>query len=101
MQFSAPSQHVGWDHSYIQLEPITTCIRNNINEYGGGVFSELDFTGYTKKIGDSSKASDSHTVGKFGKGAMPAYSLSDTIQLLSGDDVMYLDPHARVLPNAQ
>ena len=62
------------------------------------VFSELDFTGYTKKIGDSSKASDSHTVGKFGKGAMPAYSLSDTIQLLSGDDVMYLDPHARVLP---
>lgn len=32
MQFSAPSQHVGWDHSYIQLEPITTCIRNNINE---------------------------------------------------------------------
>ncbi len=62
------------------------------------VFSELDFTGYTKKIGDSSKASDSHTVGKFGKGAMTAYSLSDTIQLLSGDDVMYLDPHARILP---
>ena len=62
------------------------------------VFSELDWTGYTKKIGDSSKASDSHTVGKFGKGAMTAYSLSDTIQLLSGDDVMYLDPHAHVLP---
>ena len=61
------------------------------------VFSELDFTGY-KKIGDSSKASDSHTVGKFGKGAMTAYSLSDTIQLLSGDDIMYLDPHARILP---
>ncbi len=58
------------------------------------IFSELDFTGYTKKIGDSSKASDSHTVGKFGKGAMTAYSLLDTIQLLSGDDIMYLDPHS-------
>ncbi len=62
------------------------------------VFSEPDFTGYTKKIGDSSKASDSHTVGKFGKGAMTAYPLLDTIQLLSGDNIMYLDPHARILP---
>ncbi len=62
------------------------------------VFGELDFAGYTKKIGDSSKASYSYTVGKFGKGAMTAYSLSDTIQLLSGDDIMYLDPHARILP---
>ncbi len=32
MPCSAPFQHIGWDHSYIQLEPITTCIRNNINE---------------------------------------------------------------------
>ncbi len=62
------------------------------------VFGELHFAGYTKKIGDSSKASYSYTVGKFGKGAMTAYSLSDTIQLLSGDDIMYLDPHARILP---
>ncbi len=32
MPCSAPFQRTGWDHSYIQLEPITTCIRNNINE---------------------------------------------------------------------
>lgn len=61
------------------------------------IFSQQDFDGYTKKIGDSSKASDKHTVGSFGKGAMTAYSLSDTIQLLSGDDIMYLDPHASIL----
>ena len=63
------------------------------------VFSEQDYLGYTRKIGDSHKANDSRTVGQFGKGAMTAYSLSDTIQLLSGDDIMFLDPHATRLPN--
>ena len=62
------------------------------------VFSEQDFLGYTRKIGNSAKANDSRTVGQFGKGAMTAYSLSDTIQLISGDDIMLLDPHATRLP---
>ena len=63
------------------------------------VFSEQDFIGYTKKIGDSSKTGDSRTVGNFGKGAMTAYSVSDTIQLISGDEILLLDPHARHLPD--
>lgn len=63
------------------------------------VFSEQDFLGYTRKIGNSAKANDSRTVGQFGKGAMTAYSLSDTIQLISGDDIMLLDPHVNRLPN--
>lgn len=62
------------------------------------VFSEADYLGYTRKIGDSNKANDSRTTGQFGNGAMTAYSLSDTIQLVSGEDIMLLDPHATRLP---
>ena len=32
MQCSQIPQHDGWDRTYVQFEPITICIRNNINE---------------------------------------------------------------------
>ena len=63
------------------------------------VFTEQDFTGYTRKIGNSFKENDSSTIGQFGRGALTAYSLSDTIQLLTGQDLMILDPHATRLPD--
>lgn len=65
------------------------------------VFSEQDFVGYTRKIGNSFKENDSQTAGQFGRGGMTAYSLSDTIQLVTGNDIMILDPHRTRLPHRQ
>ena len=63
------------------------------------VFSEQDFVGYTRKIGNSFKENNSCTARQFGRGGMTAYSLSDTIQLVTGSDMMILDPHRIRLPN--
>lgn len=64
------------------------------------VFSEQDFIGYTRKIGNSFKENDSQTAGQFGRGGMTAYSLSDTIQLVTGNDIMMLDPHRTACPTS-
>ena len=63
------------------------------------VCSEQDFAGYTRKIGDSIKKNDKGTIGQFGRGALTAYSLADEVQLLTGEDIMFLDPHEARLPN--
>ncbi|KAL3132912.1 hypothetical protein ABBQ38_006826 [Trebouxia sp. C0009 RCD-2024] len=56
-------------------------------------FSDQDWQNYTLSVGDSAKANDTETIGKFGKGALTAYSLTDVIQILSGDSLLILDPH--------
>lgn len=61
-------------------------------------FSEADWHNYTRKVGDSSKADDPDTAGKFGKGALTAYYVTDVIQVLSGDNLLVLDPHGTYLP---
>lgn len=146
-----PRRHCKLDTRFVQREAITTCIRNNINEYGGGtvclkemlansddakatrftvcldkssyqrsklldekmapwqgpavivhndaLFTDEDCEAYTRKVGDSSKLADANTVGKFGKGAMTAYYLSDGIQCLSGNHLLILDPHETHLPD--
>ena len=47
-------------------------------------------------VGNNAKFSS--TIGRFGKGALTAYSLSDIIQVISGDDMLVLDPHGTHLP---
>lgn len=44
-------------------------------------FSDQDWDGYTSKVGKSYKASDDQTIGRFGKGALTVYSLTDVIQV--------------------
>ena len=61
-------------------------------------FTADDLQNFTMKVGNSSKANDPHTTGKFGKGAFTAYSLTDAIQLLSGKQFLILDPHQTRLP---
>jgi len=51
-------------------------------------FSQADWNNYTRKVGDSSKVNDPDTAGKFGKGALTAYSVSDVIQLVSGNQLL-------------
>ena len=139
-----------WDTRLQQREKFTTCIKNNVREYGGGStclkellanaddakatrftacldksqystncllnvgmknlqgsalwvcndakFSNQDHQNYTLSVGESAKAEDSDTVGKFGKGALTAYSLTDVIQILSADNLLVLDPHGTHLP---
>ena len=62
-------------------------------------FSQDNWTSYTLNVGESAKAGDTETTGKFGKGALTAYSLADFIQLLSGDHLLTLDPHGTHLPD--
>ena len=62
-------------------------------------FSSQDWRNYTLHVGRSAKANDIDTIGKFGKGGLTAYSLSDVIQVVSGDHMLVLDPHGTHLPN--
>ena len=62
-------------------------------------FSSQDWRNYTLHVGRSAKANDNDTIGKFGKGGLTAYSLSDVIQVVSGDHMLVLDPHGTHLPN--
>ena len=62
------------------------------------LFSAGDLQNFTLKVGNSAKADDPNTTGKFGKGALTAYSLTDAIQLLSGSQFLILDPHQTRLP---
>ena len=48
--------------------------------------------------GSATMPSSAQTIGRFGKGALTAYSLSDIIQVISGDDMLVLDPHGTHLP---
>ena len=41
--------------------------------------SDRDWDGYTSKLGKSYKASDDQTIGRFGKGALTVYPLTDDI----------------------
>lgn len=133
-------RHFSWDTRLQQREKFTTCIKNNVREYGGGStclkellanaddaratrftvcldksqystdsllsvgmeelqgpalwvcndakFSHQDYRHYTLSVGESAKAEDSETIGKFGKGALTVYSLTDVIQILSADSLL-------------
>ena len=62
-------------------------------------FSAKDWQNYTLSVGESAKANDSAKIGKFGLGALTAYSLTDVIQIISGDSLLILDPHGSHLPD--
>ncbi|DBB07701.1 TPA: hypothetical protein ACH3X3_009127 [Trebouxia sp. C0006] len=96
----------------VQQESFTTCIKNNVSEYGGSDIclkeqlataddakaTHFIFSAAQLKVGNSGKASDARTTGQFGKGALTAYSVADVIQLLSHEQLLILDPHGTHLP---
>ena len=61
--------------------------------YNHATFSTDNWQNYTKNVGRSAKANDSNTIGKFGKGALTAYSITDVIQIVSDSHILILDPH--------
>ena len=62
------------------------------------VFSDSNLHEYND-AGASGKANDSSTCGRFGKGKLTAYIITDTIQLLTGSNLLFIDPHETRLPN--
>ena len=62
-------------------------------------FSPKDFINFTSKIGDSSKADDPLTIGRFGKGSLTVWSVGDVLQLVSGSRYLVLDPETAHLNN--
>ncbi len=66
--------------------------------WNSATFTRQDWTNLTAKVGNSSKAGQTHTIGKFGLGALTAYIFTDVPQVLSNDRLLLLDPHAMYLP---
>ena len=79
-------------HGMAGLQGLALWVGNNAE------FSSQDWRNYTLNVGKGAKANDSATIGRFGKGALTAYSLSDVIQVISGDNMLMLDPHGTHLP---
>ena len=66
--------------------------------WNSATFTRQDWINLTAKVGNSSKAGQTHTIGKFGLGALTAYIFTDVPQVLSDDRFLLLDPHAMYLP---
>ena len=66
--------------------------------YNSATFSDHDFDNITQ-VGNSGKARDIRTIGKYGLGFNCAYHFSDLVQFVSRDQLIMFDPHGRVLPD--
>ncbi|KAF8534251.1 hypothetical protein BDD12DRAFT_943100 [Trichophaea hybrida] len=60
--------------------------------YNDRPFSETDFLSLSR-IGDSEKAHDESSTGKFGRGFNSVYNWTDGPTILSGNSLLLLDPH--------
>ncbi|KAL0025642.1 hypothetical protein WJX77_000625 [Trebouxia sp. C0004] len=65
--------------------------------WNGAKFTRQDWINLSK-VGNSSKAGQTHTIGEFGLGALTAYIFTDVPQVLSDDRLLLLDPYAMYLP---
>lgn len=72
--------------SMLALQGAAMIVSNDV------AFSQADFRNYTQNVGNSSKTNDPGTIGRFGKGALTVYALTDAVQLVSGCHLLVLDP---------
>eukprot|EP00808_Paulinella_micropora_P011540 g46875.t1 len=66
--------------------------------FNDGVFDEKDLKSITK-IGKSRKRHDETSTGRFGLGFCSVYNWTDVPSFISGDNLVWLDPQARFLPD--
>ncbi|CAG8487444.1 18192_t:CDS:10 [Cetraspora pellucida] len=59
--------------------------------------AKLDFSSLIR-LGIGSKSEDDSKIGRFGIGITAAYFLTDILSFVSGEQIGFLDPHARFLP---
>lgn len=60
--------------------------------YSDSMFTDQDFDSLSR-IGDSRKVTDKNTTGKFGRGFNSVYNWTDMPSILSGENLLILDPH--------
>lgn len=65
--------------------------------FNDAIFSDSDFESISH-VGQSTKAADLSTIGKYGLGFNCAYHFTDVVQFITGDDFVCFDPHGRQLP---
>ncbi|KAH7922298.1 hypothetical protein BV22DRAFT_1094899 [Leucogyrophana mollusca] len=68
--------------------------------WNDAVFTEKDFAGI-RHPGTGGKEGRRDTIGQFGLGALSAYHISEVLMILSGDQVMFLDPSKTRLPQGR
>jgi hypothetical protein len=67
--------------------------------YNNATFSSDDFRNISR-IGQGSKKEKLETIGQFGLGFNAVYHVTDVPSFVSGDFMVYFDPHASYLPGA-
>jgi sacsin len=67
--------------------------------YNNAVFSARDFANVAR-IGQGSKLDKLSSTGRFGLGFNAVYHFSDVPSFVSGDSVVFLDPHGIYVPSA-
>jgi len=65
--------------------------------FNDAIFSDSDFESISH-VGQSTKAADLSTIGKYGLGFNCAYHFTDVVQFITGDDFVCFDPHGRQDP---
>eukprot|EP00854_Cymbomonas_tetramitiformis_P005341 gene5341-6484_t len=65
--------------------------------YNDGVFTEADFESISR-IGDSCKRGQVGKTGRFGVGFNCVYHLTDVPSFVSGENIIFFDPHCQFLP---
>ena len=68
--------------------------------FNDAIFRDRDFKSLMS-FQDSEKREDTQSIGRFGLGFSSVYHICDEVQFLSGDFMVFLDPHQRVLPDRQ
>ena len=66
--------------------------------YNSANFKEEDFKSIVS-VGQSGKFRDENKIGKYGLGFNVSYHFTDVISFISGDQLIFFDPHGLYLPN--
>ncbi|RUS22084.1 hypothetical protein BC937DRAFT_90449 [Endogone sp. FLAS-F59071] len=68
--------------------------------YNDSKFTDKDFKGLSQ-LGTGGKADVDGSIGKFGYGFLVAYHYTDLPSMVSGNDIIFFDPHRKYLPKLQ
>jgi len=71
----------------------------SIYVYNDSTFSERDFQNISR-IGQASKLDKLITTGRFGLGFNSVFHLTDVPSFVTGDHVVYFDPHEKYVPGS-
>ncbi|CAG8463157.1 32867_t:CDS:2, partial [Racocetra persica] len=85
------------DHSSLLSEEMYNWQGPAVWIYNDATFEDKDFSALIK-LGVGSKSGDESKIGRFGIGITTSYHLTDVLSFVSGEQIAFLDPHAKFLP---